>query len=224
MSVSIIPAVLEPMFADVADGLTLVHGFSREVQVDVVDGVFAPSLTWGAVPSEIEYMRLREHAHELSLELDLMVVLDERLDAWVGAIRASGAKRVVLHFGSSSRIAECASRLAQDGVSVGCAVHIQNNLDEVYALLDTQQFSFVQVMGIAHVGVQGSEFDTRAYEIIQALRERYSDMEIAVDGGVSKDNARELIHAGANRLCIGSAIMKTDDPAHAYADISSYVA
>ncbi len=222
--ITVVPAILEADFLSVQAALAHARAFSGTVQVDIVDGVFAPTTTYGATPNVADYARLADACAGCALELDLMVSLDERVDAWVSVIRASYAQRVVLHFGSSSRLAEVASRLAEMGIVVGCAVHIGDDLDAVHTLLATEHFSFVQVMGIAQVGVQGSAFDDRALDIVRALREAYPHMDIAVDGGVKKENVRALVHAGANRLCIGSAIMKTDNPAVAFADITAYVA
>ena len=66
-------------------------------------------------------------------------------------------------------------------------------------------------MGIEKIGIQGEEFSAKAIEYVKNLRERFGDLEIAVDGGVNLENARQLIDVGATRLVIGSAIFNTTD-------------
>lgn len=75
-------------------------------------------------------------------------------------------------------------------------------------------------MGIERVGFQGQMFDERALEVIKALRQKYPDVDIQVDGGVSLERVASLVRAGATRLIVGSAIFSSDDPQRAYKDIS----
>jgi pentose-5-phosphate-3-epimerase len=74
-------------------------------------------------------------------------------------------------------------------------------------------YDFVQVMGIDRIGRQGEPPDRHHKEIalIKALRERYPVLVIQVDGGVAP-HPRELLEAGANRLIVGSAIVRARDP------------
>ena len=85
------------------------------------------------------------------------------------------------------------------------------------------QFDFVQVMGIDREGKQGEPFDKRALYLVERLRARYPKLPIQVDGGVSLQNARELVAAGASRLVVGSAIVKAEDPLAAYQEFQELV-
>ena len=42
----IIPAVLPKRFSDIAQALDALAGVAPVVQIDIVDGVFAPNTTW----------------------------------------------------------------------------------------------------------------------------------------------------------------------------------
>ena len=66
-------------------------------------------------------------------------------------------------------------------------------------------------MGNDKIGYHGVELDEKVYEKIKILREKYSDLPIAVDIGVNETTAPLLIQAGATKLVIGSAIFNTDD-------------
>jgi ribulose-phosphate 3-epimerase len=72
-------------------------------------------------------------------------------------------------------------------------------------------------MGIEHLGVQGQELSPGTVPLIKELRRLHPDKSIQVDGGVRKDNALTLAHAGANRLIAGSAVFGKVDPGAAYA-------
>jgi ribulose-phosphate 3-epimerase len=66
-------------------------------------------------------------------------------------------------------------------------------------------------MAIARIGYQGEPFDERCISNIMALKEKFVDLIISVDGGVNLETAPRLVDAGAERLVAGSAIFNTDD-------------
>jgi ribulose-phosphate 3-epimerase len=113
------------------------------------------------------------------------------------------------------------------GLEIGVALDIQTPNEEVFEILDMIDadgdsiIDFVQFMGIDNVGFQGQEFDDRVLEKISDLRDMYPNIQISVDGGVSFDNAADLISAGATRLISGSAIFETGDIAEAIHNMAS---
>ena len=65
-------------------------------------------------------------------------------------------------------------------------------------------------------GFGGQSFIPYTLEKIRQLRvmidERSLDVKIEIDGGVTEENAREIIEAGADILVAGSTIFKAPDP------------
>jgi pentose-5-phosphate-3-epimerase len=51
---------------------------------------------------------------------------------------------------------------------------------------------------------------------VKELRRTLPEMEIAVDGGIKEGNIAEVARAGANVICVGSAVFLQPDPAAAY--------
>lgn len=70
---------------------------------------------------------------------------------------------------------------------------------------------FVQCMGIDKIGFQRQEFDENVTENIKKLREKFTDLIISVDGGVSLETGAMLVEAGVSKLVVGSAIFNTED-------------
>ncbi len=48
---------------------------------------------------------------------------------------------------------------------------------------------------------------------VKQLRERYPDLHIEVDGGISEKTVGQVADAGANIVVAGSAVFGADDPA-----------
>ena len=62
-------------------------------------------------------------------------------------------------------------------------------------------------------GFGGQKFKAEQAEKIRALRRAGFTGDISVDGGVSMENARMLVGAGASMLVMGTAYFRAADPA-----------
>lgn len=226
----IIPAILPEDIDDLREKLSLVSGIVPLAQIDVCDGKLTPTKTW-PYRKGVDETFLRIVAQEegfpfwdnIDFEADLMVKHPENIvDSWI----AAGAKRIIIHIESTPDPLSLARKIKQEygfsgessyGVQIGIALNVETPNEEVYELLgDTDDegvstADFVQFMGIENIGYQGEPFDERVIEKIADLREVFPDIIISVDGGVSLDNAAELIEAGASRLVSGSAIFESGD-------------
>lgn len=210
----IVPAILPRDLDDLIAHLEEVKGVARLVQIDVVDGKFAPTRTWPyedresfeEILSEEQGMPLWE---DFDFEVDLMV--EKAKDAALEWVRA-GASRIIVHIESPDSEAALAAlqeyRAGEMRVEVGVALSLATPLDGLVRLAPSADF--IQVMGIAEIGKQGEPFDARALLRIEELRDRLPSYPISVDGGVELENAPALIEAGATRLVAGSAIFDGD--------------
>lgn len=228
--VEIIPAVLPQSFKELQERLLPLKDTIRQAQVDVVDGHYAKGKTWpykdrATFNKIVQAEKGLPFWDKIDFQFDLMInnpqlVLKEYI--------AAGASQLVFHAGAAG--AQEALQMIVDmrtdeignfSVRAGIAVRAQDQPD---ALLPFEsQFDFVQVMGIGRIGRQGEPFDRNALYLVERLRSRYPLLPIQVDGGVTAQNARELVSAGANRLVVGSAIFKADDPVVAYNELVALV-
>ncbi len=228
--IEIIPAVLPSSFKDLEQHLALMKGVTRLVQIDVVDGKYAKGKTWPFKDhATFEKIVQAEHGlpfwDELDFQFDLM--LQEPAPVLKDYF-AAGGSQLIVHAGSTDAVAAMQPiidmRENDTGgfvAKVGVAIKSQDQ-PEVLEPFEAQ-FDFVQVMGIERIGRQGEPFDRHALYLVERLRNRYPQLPIQVDGGVTVENAREIVSAGANRLVAGSAIFKADDPVAAYKELYNIV-
>jgi len=97
----------------------------------------------------------------------------------------------------------------RDSLEIGVAINPSTLQEDLFPLVPC--IDFIQCMGNDNIGYQGISLDEDVYEKIKILREKYSDIPIAVDIGVNETTAPLLIKAGATKLLIGSAIFESDD-------------
>ncbi len=205
--VDIIPAILPQSLEELTDKLARVH-FAPMVQIDIVDGIYAPNTTW---PFSNGDKLPGEPLHtQATLQFDLMLAHPEaHIDAYVRL----GAKQLIVHARSEGAHAalELVREMRQEfGLQAGIALMSTAHEQDLRSFEGL--FDFIQVMGIEHIGFQGHLFDKRSADLVASIRAARPHMVIQVDGGVALGNVLRLARAGANRLVAGSAIFKAHDP------------
>ncbi len=221
--VEILPALLSKKFDELAEELERVAGTARMVQIDVVDGAFAPNKSWPyGDEARFERICLGDEGlpfwDQLDFQFDLMLEHPERQ---VRQFIDAGAQGIVLHAGSQGA-REAAQELFENNEQVGEDFHIPVGIalscgaaaEELEPFVDF--CDFVQVMGIEKIGFQGQPFDERALALVGELAARYPELLIQVDGGVSLKNIRALARAGASRFVCGSDLLNAPDMAAEY--------
>lgn len=214
----IIPAILPQTYTGIIHGADRVHECVDTIQIDFVDGVFAPNQTWLFNNKEKERFSAIEREDEglpywdtLDYEFDLMVQNPlEKMDLFM----ALGPTKLIFHIGSFKEeemlaYFEGLPLIIKETISFGMAVGVDTDiaLVEPYrAYIDT-----IQCMGIAEIGVQGKPFDERVLTQIQKAKELFPEKRISVDGGVSLATAPALVRAGADTLVVGSALFGSTD-------------
>lgn len=220
----IIPAVIPKNFSDLQSKLSLVAGLTPLVQIDICDGKFTPDKTWphkgNPDPDFLKIIKEEEGFplwDELDYEFHLMVADPvAEYSQWISA----GAKRIIVHvesFADAEHLLQFVVKFKEeyggDGSFLATALGVAINLETELSVLDPilEYVDFVQCMGIKNIGYQGNPFDTSTLDRIRNLKQKKSDLVVSVDGGITLENAREILDAGAQRLIIGSAIFNSDD-------------
>lgn len=218
--IEIIPAILPKDYYDLKNKLALVRGLVPVVQIDICDGQFVRNTTWPFdggdhdphfknILNENEGMPFWE---DIDFELDLMV-LDavQNFDIYTKL----GVRRIIFHIEAVGDVEEFKNFLegmdlyVREAIEIGVAINIGTEIEKMLPIM--QFIDFAQVMGIEQIGFQGADFDDRCIEHIKNLKERFPEIPVSVDGGVSVKTAQILRDAGADRLVAGSALFNTDD-------------
>ncbi len=208
---TIIPAVIPESEAHLTSTLNTIATFSREVQIDIVDGVFVPSVSWPYTEGATPHM-LSQFTDSMDLEIDLMVhnpesVLKEYLEA--------GVRRVVVHLESVSDLSLIVALKREFDFSLAFSIGNDTPLATLEAVIGYADY--VQLMGIASIGSQGQPFDDRVLERIRTIVDmHFASLPISIDGSVNAGTLPLLREAGADRVVVGSAILQASDPRAAY--------
>lgn len=214
---TISPAVIPASLQHLKAALERV-GFASSVQIDVVDGRFAPHASWPYQPAGAA-MEAAPLLFGRRAEIDLMV--EDAAAAGAEWLQA-GAAALVFHLESLADVKDALRLRDSFAFELGLSIGNDTPLSALYPHLPNADF--VQLMGIARIGAQGEPFDRRVLERIKTLRAAHPDIAISVDGAVSRENILALKEAGADRFAVGSAILKSRDPEAAYAELLKIIA
>jgi len=219
-SLSLVPSLPAKSFEELEQLLMTLTGVSKEFQVDIVDGQFVPHTSWPFTESDPQQAltRLASYTASFALEIDCMV--REPLQ-YLDTSTQLGAKRVIVHLGSTNDYAAVIAHAQSHRYQLGFAANANVPLSELEAWLP--EIDFVQLMGIENVGQQGQPFDERTSERARQLRTHYPDLDLAVDGAVNAVTIPKLCAAGVNRFAPGSAIAKANDPIAAYQTLAALI-
>ncbi len=216
----IVPSYPAPSFAELTRLFDTLKGVTDEVQVDMVDGAFAPSTSWPFTEDDpaAALTELAPYTRDFTIEMDCMIEDPER---WLDRFTALGIKRVVVHLGSTDAYEEIIEHARAHRYAIGLAL----TNDVPLAALDpfVERIDFVQLMGIREVGRQGRPFDEETVARAAKLRAHYPSLDIAVDGGVNERTIPPLLAAGVNRFAPGSDITTAADPAAAFRTLSALI-
>lgn len=219
---SITPAILEKNFSEIKNKLTFLRGRAKCVHLDFGDGVFVQNKTWpfasgGFEDADFHKIMNEEEGlpfwQEFDFEFDLMVYdAIENFDTYMKL----GPKRMIFHLGAQKNLEEFehflegVSLYIRDNIELGLAFRPSDDLEIVSRL--SHKVDFLHCMGSDNMGRQGEAFSEKALQNIKFLKGILPGIVISVDIGVNLENAEAILHAGADRLTVGSSIWRSPDP------------
>jgi len=193
------PSLLSSDFGRLAEELAaLEEGGLDWVHWDVMDGMFVPNITLGA--PVIKALRKRSR---LVFDVHLMV---ERPERYLHDFIDAGADVLGVHAEATVHLERAVAEIARLGAKPCVALNPATPLDMVEYLLP--QLHMVLIMSV-NPGFGGQSFIPFSVEKVRRLKAMITacgaSTLIQMDGGVTVENCRELVLAGADVLVSGSA-------------------
>lgn len=198
------PSVLAADFGKLAEDTAKAReGGARYLHLDVMDGAFVPSISFG-MPV---IASLRGYT-DLVFDVHMMV---EDPGRYVESIRKAGADIITVHQEACTHLDRVIGQIKASGAKAGVALNPATPVSTLEYVLD--QVDMVLVMSV-NPGFGGQKFIPYTLDKVRALRQYFDgkglSTDIQVDGGVNRDTIRPLIEAGANVLVAGSAVFGGD--------------
>lgn len=200
MPIAIAPSILAADFANLGAAIDAVNASDAAwFHVDVMDGSFVPSISFGQPVIAAVRPRMRKPC-----EVHLMVEQPER---HVQSMAALGVDAVTVHFEACENVVPTLAAIRAAGMQAGVALCPRTPVDVLEALLP--HLDLICVMSV-EPGAGGQKMLPSALPKIKALRTMLdrcaSRVVLQVDGGVNADTIASVVAAGADRVVAGSAV------------------
>jgi ribulose-phosphate 3-epimerase len=210
-TVEVEPSLYAADFAHLGDQIeVLLRSGCRIFHFDVGDGHFVEPITIG--PIVLQSISPLIHSWEgAAIDVHLMV---ESPAKYFEPVAEAGGDSVTFHFEAVEDVAATVRAAREHALEVGIAFNPETSPDDVAAVADG--VDLVLCMSI-HPGYSGQAFMPEALGRVRRLRSLLpAAIRIQVDGGIGKDNIRNVHLAGADLLVAGSAIFAREDLPRAY--------
>lgn len=218
MSTKIIsPSLLAADFANLERDIKLFNESKAQwLHIDIMDGVFVPNISFGMPVLKA----IGKHTNK-TLDVHLMIVNPDR---YIDTFADLGAEILTVHYEACTHLHRTLQAIKAKGMKAGVAINPHtpiNVLDDIITEID-----LVLIMSV-NPGFGGQKFIKHTYKKVEKLKALIQETDastiIEIDGGVTNENASQLIKAGADVLVAGSYIFGNPNPIKVIEDLDKQI-
>ena len=211
----IAPSLLSANFLQLKDDCDMLNKSQADwFHLDVMDGRFVPNISFG--PMLVEFFR---KATTKICDVHLMI---EEPGNYAEAFKKAGADILTVHIEACPHLHRNIQQIKSLGMQAGVAVNPHTPISLLKDVL--KDIDLVCLMSV-NPGFGGQVFIPNTVQKIKQLRtmidEQSLNVKIEIDGGVTEQNAQQIIDAGADVLVAGSTVFKSSDPIATIANLKA---
>lgn len=211
MKIKIAPSILSADFSDLGSAVKKLEKSGADlIHLDVMDGSFVAPITFGA-----QAVKNIRPLTSLPLDVHLMI---EHPKSQIKFFAEAGADIITVHFEACKKISDSYLKEALEliksfGVKCGAVVNPDVDVENIFPVFELCDMVLLMTVFPGYGGQKYIEEVTpkiaKAREY--ALKTGRAEMDIEVDGGVTEENCKKIIAAGANVLVAGSTVFNSKD-------------
>jgi ribulose-phosphate 3-epimerase len=202
----IAPSLLSANFLQLQSDCDMLNRSEADwYHLDVMDGRFVPNISFG--PMFVSFFR---KATQKTLDVHLMIEEPER---YAEVFKDAGADILTVHLEACKHTHRNIQQIKSLGMKAGIALNPHTPVNLLSDII--HELDLVCLMSV-NPGFGGQAFIPQTIQKVRALKQMILSSNagtlIEIDGGVTLDNASDLLQAGADVLVAGNTVFRASDP------------
>ncbi|MBP3544296.1 MAG: ribulose-phosphate 3-epimerase [Lachnospiraceae bacterium] len=196
------PSILAADFSRLGDDIKAVaDAGAHYIHIDVMDGAFVPSISFGM--PVIESIR-----KVTNTDFDVHLMVQEPV-RYIADFVNAGADMITVHAEACTHLDSTLMKIKSYGKKAGVVLNPATPLTVLEYVLDKVDMVLLMTVNPGFGGQKYIQQMTRKVaELRKMIDERKLNVDIEVDGGITLDNVREVMEAGANVFVAGSSVFR----------------
>jgi ribulose-phosphate 3-epimerase len=202
----IAPSLLSANFLNLQQDCNMLNESAAEwFHLDVMDGRFVPNISYG--PMIVDFI-----SKSTTKYCDVHLMIEEP-EKFAEAFQKAGAHNLTVHYEACKHLHRNVQQIKSLGMHAGVALNPHTPVDGLKDIL--RDIDLVCLMSV-NPGFGGQSFIGQTLLKIKQLKEMINEqllnVKIEIDGGVTLENAKLIIDAGADVLVAGNTVFKSENP------------